>query len=120
MQDYRKLTVWKKSHLLTLAVYQATVAFPKDELYGLTSQIRRACVSIPANIAEGCGRNGKAEFARFLHIALGSAGELEYYILLASELKFLLGKDIDSLCGQVSEVKQMLVALIKKVKTEDS
>ena len=86
MQDFKKLTVWQKAHLLTVAAYKATEAFPKDELYGLTSQIRRACISIPANIAEGCGREGKVEFNRFLQIALGSATELEYHLLLAYDL----------------------------------
>ena len=79
MQDFKKLSVWNKAHLLATAVYQATSTFPKDELYGLTSQARRAGVSIPANIAEGGGRTGKGELAHFLSIALGSASELEYY-----------------------------------------
>ncbi|MFQ5961877.1 MAG: four helix bundle protein, partial [Candidatus Methylomirabilales bacterium] len=73
MRDFRELKVWEKAHHLTLAVYNATTTFPRDELYGLTSQIRRSCASIPANIAEGCGRGGDAEFARFLQIAMGSA-----------------------------------------------
>ena len=89
MQDFKKLKVWQKAHLLAVETYQATTAFPQDELYGLTSQIRRAGVSIPANIAEGCGREGSAEFNRFLQIAMGSIAELEYHFLLASELKFL-------------------------------
>jgi len=117
MQDFRKLSVWKKSHLLAVAVYQATSGFPKDELYGLTSQIRRACISIPANIAEGCGREGSAEFGRFLQIALGSASELEYHLYLANELKFLNGKDYESLNSQVTEVKRMLTSLIQKIKS---
>jgi len=79
LKDFRKLKVWEKSHDLTLAVYKATAAFPRKELYGLTSQIRRACASIPANIAEGCGRGGDPELARFLQIAMGSASELEYH-----------------------------------------
>ncbi|MHB2017325.1 MAG: four helix bundle protein [Candidatus Xenobia bacterium] len=73
MRDFRSLKVWQKSHQLTLAVYSATKGFPKDELYGLTSQVRRAAASIAANIAEGCRRNGSAELARFCHIAMGSA-----------------------------------------------
>ena len=81
MKDFRRLVVWQKAHLLTVAVYEAIAGFPKDELYGLTSQIRRACVSIPANIAEGCGRDGEAEFGRFLQIAQGPASELEYHVL---------------------------------------
>jgi four helix bundle protein len=83
MQDFRKLVAWRKAHELTLRVYDVTASFPKDEVYGLTSQMRRASSSIPANIAEGCGRNGNAELARFVYIALGSASELEYHLLLA-------------------------------------
>lgn len=78
MKDFKKLKAWEKSHQLTLAIYKVTRSFPKDELYGLTSQMRRASVSIPANIAEGCGRGSDAELARFCHIAMGSASELEY------------------------------------------
>ena len=89
MQDFKKMAVWQKSHALTLALYQATISFPRDEMYGLTSQLRRAGSSIPANIAEGCGRNGNAELARFLYIAMGSASELEYHLLLARDLGYL-------------------------------
>lgn len=84
MRDFRELKVWQKSHQLTLAIYKATVKFPKDEMYGLTSQIRRASASIAANIAEGCGRNGEAELGRFLQIAMGSASELEYQVVAYS------------------------------------
>ena len=82
MRDFRSLKVWEKSHRLTLAVYQATMNFPREERYSLTQQIRRASVSIASNIAEGCGRKGAADFARFLQIAMGSASELEYQFLL--------------------------------------
>jgi four helix bundle protein len=85
MRDFRELKVWHKAHQLTLAVYSATKTFPRDELYGLTSQIRRAAVSIGANIAEGAGKNSPAEFGRFLQIALGSASELEYHLLLSGD-----------------------------------
>jgi four helix bundle protein len=118
MQDFTKLIVWRKAHLLVTAVYQATSAFPKDELYGLTSQVRRACVSIPANIAEGSGRKGKAEFSHFLSIAMGSASEVEYYLFLARELHFLSVKDCENLVTQVSEVKRMLTAFIKKLSAD--
>lgn len=93
MRDFRELKVWEKAHCLTLAVYRATTAFPRDEVYGLTSQIRRSCASIPANIAEGCGREGDAELARFLQIAMGSASELEYHLLLTRDLDFLNSSD---------------------------
>ncbi len=89
MKDFRHLKVWQKSHELTLAVYKATSLFPPDELYGLRSQIRRSCASIPANIAEGCGRNADGDFARFLQIAMGSASELEYHLLLVRDLNLL-------------------------------
>ena len=89
MKDFRELKVWDKAHRVALSVYRATKDFPAQEQYGLTSQIRRAAVSIPTNIAEGCGRNGDAEFARFLDIALGSASELEYLVLLSGELELL-------------------------------
>jgi len=77
MKDFRKLIVWEKAHQLTLKIYKVTEEFPREELYGLTSQIRRACVSIPTNIAEGCVRSSDADFSRFLYIALGSTSELE-------------------------------------------
>ena len=83
MKDFRQLKVWDKSHELALSIYRATKDFPKEELYGLTSQIRRASMSIPTNIAEGCGRNTDADFARFLQMAMGSASETEYHLLLA-------------------------------------
>jgi four helix bundle protein len=80
MQDFKKLSVWQKAHILTLEVYKTTSGFPKEETYGLTSQIRRACSSIPSNIAEGCGRKGNVELSRFLQIAVSSASELQYQI----------------------------------------
>ena len=86
MKDFRDLQVWQKAHGLTLAIYRVTVTFPRQELYGLTTQLRRASSSIAANLAEGCGRNSDAEFARFCSIAMGSASELEYHLLLARDL----------------------------------
>ncbi|NEO73497.1 MAG: four helix bundle protein [Moorea sp. SIO3H5] len=115
MRDFKKLKVWEKAHELTLSVYKATQVFPKEELYGLTSQIRRSSVSIPANIAEGCGRNGKAELARFLHIAMGSASELEYHLLLAHNLNLLKAKDYEFLAAEVTEIKRMLTSFIQKL-----
>ena len=103
MQNFKSLKVWQKSHELTLAIYKATANFPKDELYGLTSQIRRACASIPANIAEGCGRTGKAELARFLQVAMGSASELEYHLLLAHDLGLLRDGEYKLLENQAVE-----------------
>ena len=118
MKDFRKLSVWEKSHSLVIEIYKITVSFPKNETFGLTSQIRRACASIPANIAEGCGRDGETELARFLQIALGSASELEYHILLARDLTFLDEKSYDNLNNRVTEVKRMLTSLIQKLRVE--
>lgn len=116
MRDFRKLDVWQKAHQLTLTVYKSTVYFPKDELYGLTSQVRRASASIPANIAEGCGRDGAAELARFLQIAMGSASELEYHLLLAHDLGFVDSSTYQELDSNVVEVKRMLAAFIQKLR----
>jgi four helix bundle protein len=115
MKDFRKLEVWIKAHLLTLDVYKATKLFPKDEQYGLISQIRRCSVSVPSNIAEGCGRGGEMEFGRFLQIALGSASELEYQLLLSHELDFLEDSKYNQLDLQVTEIKRMLTGLINKL-----
>jgi four helix bundle protein len=115
MQDFRKLVVWQKSHQLTLDVYRMTQSYPKEELYGLTSQTRRAAASIPANIAEGCGRNGGADLARFLHIAAGSASELDYHFILARDLDFITSSDQSKLSKGISEIKQMLFSLFHKV-----
>jgi four helix bundle protein len=117
MQDFRDLKVWEKAHRLTLAIYKATQTFPRQEMYGLTSQIRRASSSIPANLAEGCGRGGDPDFARFLWIAMGSASELEYHLLLARDLEFLAAADHNHLQAAVTEVKRMLAALIQRVKS---
>ena len=118
MRDFRELKIWEKAHLLALAVYKATESFPRAEVYGLTSQIRRCCVSIPANIAEGCGRGGEIEFARFLIIALGSASELEYHLLLARDLAFLKHQDYEKLSNKVTEAKRMLASLILKLRAD--
>ena len=116
MKDFRELQVWQRSHALTLAVYRQTKSFPKDELFGLTSQIRRASASIPANIAEGCGRDGDAELKRFLNIALGSACELDYHLLLATELGYIAADESRPLAAEVLELRRMLGAFIQKLK----
>ena len=112
------MKVWEKSHRLTLRVYQATAGFPRAELYSLTSQIRNACSSIPSNIAEGCGRDSEAGFAYFLQIAMGSASELEYRILLARDLAYIPDTEHLQLKEQVVEVKRMLASLIGKLKAD--
>lgn len=116
MRDFKTLKVWEKAHRLVLAAYQATAAFPKDELYGLTSQVRRSAASIPANIAEGCGRDGEPELARFCQIAMGSASELEYHLLLAKDLKLLTEVNYQQLTADVVEVKQMLSTFIRALR----
>jgi four helix bundle protein len=118
VQDFRELKVWQKAHRLTLAVYRATSGFPREELYGLTTQIRRASSSIPANVAEGCGRQGDAEFARFCSIALGSASELEYHLLLAKDLRLMKEAEHADLSDRTTELKRMLTALRQKLKAE--
>lgn len=116
MKDFRNLKVWEKAHQLTLKIYKVTEKFPREELYGLTSQIRRACVSIPTNISEGCVRSSDADFARFLYIALGSTSELEYLILLSNDLKFIQSELQIELNNEINEIKKMLIAMIHKLK----
>ena len=118
MKDFHELKVWQKAHQVTLAVYQITVPFPRQELYGLTSQLRRCSASIPAHLAEGCGRNGDAEFARFGSIAMGSASELEYHLLLAKDLKLIQPKDHAELSPRATELKRMLTALLQKLNAD--
>ena len=115
MQDYRKLDVWRRAHTLALSVYRLTNDFPKQEQYGLTSQIRRAVVSISANIAEGCGRDSNADFARFLAMSLGSASELECELLLARDLQFVSEENHSAVAHEVTGVKRMLSSLRKRV-----
>jgi four helix bundle protein len=108
--------VWQKAHQLTLAIYRITGNFPRSEMYGLTSQIRRAASSIGANLAEGCGRSGDPEFARFCSIAMGSASELDYHLLLARDLKFLRPEDHTELANGATELKRMLTGLLQTLK----
>src|SRR5919201_1444271 len=117
VKDFHELKVWQEAHQLTLAVYQVTASFPREELYGLTSQLRRCSASIPANLAEGCGRNGDAEFARFWSIAMGSASELEYHLPLARDLKLIKPNNHAELSQRATELKRMLTALIQKLNT---
>ena len=118
MKDFRELKVWQKAHQLTLAIYQLTAGFPREELYGLTTQLRRCCSSIAANLAEGCGRNGDAEFARFCSIAMGSASELEYHLLLARDLKLIKPKEYEELAQHAIELKRMLSGLLQKLNAD--
>ncbi len=116
MKDFRDLQVWRRSHELTLGVYRVTKKLPKEELFGLTSQMRRAASSVPANIAEGCGRDGDPELKRFLNIALGSACELDYHLLLATELGYLTAADSQPLADEVLGLRRMLGTFIQKLK----
>jgi four helix bundle protein len=116
LRDFKKLLVWEKAHRLTLSLYAATSAFPPSELYGLTSQVRRAAYSIPTNIAEGCGRDSDAELARFLRIAMGSGNELEYLLILARDLGYLPAGDCDPLSLEVLEVKRMLAGFLNRLR----
>jgi four helix bundle protein len=118
MEDFRNLRVWEKAHQLVLAIYEMTSTFPKQEMFGLTSQMRRCSASIPSNIAEGCGKRGNAEFQCFLGIALGSASELEYQLLLVRDLGLLQDLKYKQLGAAVTEVKRMLATLVRKVEAE--
>ena len=117
MKDFRTLKVWQKSHSLSLSVYAATENFPKEELFGITSQLRRAAVSIPTNLAEGCGRGSDKDFKRFVQIAMGSASESEYLFLLSKDLGYFSDKEYNKLLLEVQEVKKMLASLISKLKS---
>jgi four helix bundle protein len=118
VQDFRNLKVWEKAHALTLDIYKASKSFPRDEIYGLTSQMRRASVSIGANIAEGACRRGDVDFARFLQIAVGSASEIEYHLLLARDLNLLALADYQRLSEEAVEVKRMLASLMQKLRAD--
>ena len=118
MKDFRDLKVWEKAHRLTLGVYKATSRFPREELYGLTSQMRRCGTSIAANLAEGCGKRGNNEFQRYLQIASGSASELDYHLLLSRDLQFLGAADYEALAKELVELRRMLTSLILKVDLE--
>ena len=116
MQDFMDLKVWQRSHALVLRLYKLTSSFPKSELYGLADQIRRAGASIPANIAEGCGRGGNVELARYLQIAIGSMSELQYHILLAKDLGYVSESDYDVIDAEIKEIRRMLTGLIASIR----
>lgn len=116
MKDYKKLIVWQKAHQNVLDVYKLTMVFPKEEQYGITSQIRRAIVSVTNNIVEGCGKYTEKDFANFLQQALGSCQESEYLLSLSYELGYLKKNQHEIIGSQVGEVKAMLISLIKKIR----
>jgi len=115
MKNFRDLSVWQKAHALTLAIYRITKTFPREELFGLTSQMQRSGSSIAANIAEGCGRRTDRDFARFLQNSFGSASELEYELILSYDLALLKKDEFDQLSLAVVEVKKMLAAFLRKL-----
>jgi four helix bundle protein len=115
MQDFRNLKVWRKAHILATEIYRLTSRFPRQEAFGISLQMRRAGISVAANIAEGCGHSGDREFARYLRIALGSASELEYYLLFARELELAPAADIVLLEQDVGDVKRMLTGMTHRL-----
>ena len=116
MQNFKDLLLWRQAHQLTLEIYKATKDFPKEELFGVTSQIRRAAVSIPCNIAEGCGRYTQKDFANFLQISLGSTNETDYLTLLAKDLDYLNQNQFNTLQENINKVRAMNINLIEKVR----
>lgn len=120
MRDFKSLLVWQKSHELTLSVYELTSDFPRSEIYGLTSQIRRSSSSIPKNIAEGCGRTSQSQMAHFLNISLGSASELRYQIILAKDLNYISNKMCKELSVSIDEVMKMVTSLHQQVQRTNS
>jgi four helix bundle protein len=119
MQNYKDLKVWQKAHAFTLKIYTITQSFPKQEMYGITNQIRRSSSSVPANIAEGCGKLTQNDFARFLQIALGSANETEYFLILSFDLKYINNEqEFNELLDNINEIKAMLISLVGRVRAK--
>ena len=118
MRNYRDLQVWSKAYALTLDLYKLSREFPKDELYGLTAQLRRSATSIGANLAEGCGRRGNNEMARFVKIALGSASELDHHLLLSRDLGFLKAADYERCSKELTSLRKMLAAFLAAIEDE--
>ena len=116
MRDFTRLAVWSKAHQLTLNIYTATSIFPRDEIYGVTSQLRRAASSIGANIAEGCGRDGDVELARFLVISMGSANEVENFLLLARDLNYIQPSQYESLVADLTEIRRMQSSFLRRLR----
>lgn len=118
MRNYRDLQVWDKAHNLTLALYRVSRGFPREETYGITSQLRRAAVSIGANLAEGCGRRTSSELARFVRIAMGSASELDYHLLLSRDLGLMNDDDFMRAATDLTEVRKMLTSFLNSVEEQ--
>lgn len=116
MRDFRQLKVWEESHKLTLEIYRITKEFPKEELFALTNQMRRASASISSNIAEGCGRGSNKEYAHFIQIALGSAFEIDYQLLLSKDLGYFSLESYHVLNEKIDKIKRQLASLLKKIR----
>ena len=115
MRNYRDLEVWNKAHALTVHLYKASREFPRDEIYGLTAQLRRAAVSIGANLAEGCGRQTDNEMARFVRISLGSASELDYHLLLSRDLGLLNNENYEYSARELTRIRKMLRSFLSAI-----
>jgi len=118
MRNYRDLQVWGKAHNLTLELYKVSRGFPREEIYGITSQLRRAAASIGANLAEGCGRRKSSELARFVRIAMGSASELDYHLLLSRDLGFMSADEFANASAKLIEVRKMLTSFSNSVEEQ--
>jgi four helix bundle protein len=116
MSNFRNLLIWQKSIILTTKIYASTKNFPKEEIYGLTSQIRRSAISIPSNIAEGFGRDSNKEYLRFLNISIGSLFEMQTQLEIAKNIEYLTEEDFNNLYEDSREVERMLVSFINKIK----
>lgn len=116
MKNFKELLIWQRSHQLVLEIYLVTKSFPKEELFGLTSQMRRSSASIPTNIAEGCGRNSDAEMSRFLVISQGSAAELEYQIILSKDLSYISLETFNKLSLELTEIRKMINTFMQKIR----
>ncbi len=117
MRNFRDLSIWTKSHLFTLKIYSTTKQFPRQEIVGLISQMRRSASSIPTNIAEGCGRNSNPDFKRFLVMASGSSSELEYQLILSKDLEYISESSFKELESEVIEIRKMIHSFIKNIPT---
>ena len=115
MRTFQELIIWQKSHQLTLNIYSMSASFPKVEIYGLVSQMRRSSSSIPTNIAEGCGRNSNPEMRRFLIISTGSCSELEYQLILSKDLNYIQATVFKELSESVVEIRKMIYSFIKNI-----
>jgi four helix bundle protein len=118
MRNFQQLEIWQRSHQLTLRVYNITQSFPKEEVYGLTSQMRRSSSSVPTNIAEGCGRNSSLELNRFLVIAAGSLSELQYQFILSKDLKYLNEPIFKELFDETTQIRKMIHSYCEKLKAD--